>query len=76
MVELNLTHEEARLMWCQGIRARKIGKKAIEEQNIAKLAESWAWFDMFLITISQAAPEEAGQNPDGTPLTGIETSKP
>lgn len=68
--------DEIRLRRCQGLRARQIGLRAIREQNLAMLAESWAWYDMLLNEVARALPPETGQTPDGVPLTGNETNKP
>lgn len=86
MVELDLTEDQARLMWCQGIRARELGKKGIRKENIALLAESWAWFDQILNTITMSVSAGITLGPNGLPvipgtdppqeIDGSETNKP
>lgn len=84
MIELDLSQEQATLIWCRMIRARKIAKEGLATGNIALLAEGFAWYDEALDTISRSVVGGLRLGPNGLPINpetgeeidGSETPKP
>ena len=84
MITLNLTEDQARLIWCQLIRARKIAVAGINQQNIAALAEGFAWFDSSFDKIAKSVSGGMNLGAHGLPINpatgqeidGNETNKP
>lgn len=71
MIELDMELEHIRLKLCQAIRARKIGRKAVDDNNIAGVSFAFGWIDEILDEIKTALPSEVTEG-----ITGNETGKP
>jgi len=71
MIELDMELEHARLKLCQAIRARKIGRKAVDDNNLAGISFAFGWLDEVLDEIQTALPTEVTEG-----ITGNETNKP
>lgn len=84
MIELDLSENEARLMWCRLIRARKIAKQAMDDENPCSLAYAFSWYDQAFDTISKSIASGISLGPNGLPINpatgdeidGNETNKP
>ena len=68
-VELDLTEDKARLIWCRLARSRKLMIKGIKDQNMATMGTAWGWLDATLTELAASAPSSVEP-------TGNETDKP
>lgn len=68
-VQLDLTDEEATLLWCRFVRARDGLRKALKKQNLGDAGYYFGWLDAELTKLKEATP--ANLAPDGN-----ETDKP
>jgi len=74
MIELKLDYPDMhrfRHEICQGMRARKIGRDAVEVNNSAGVAFAFGWLDKLLSDLVDAMEPEVTEG-----LTGNETGKP
>ena len=69
MIKFDLTEDELVRLWCQGIRARKILKDAVLEDNPSGIAFAAGWLDYILDALADAAPQDLRP-------TGNEVDKP
>lgn len=84
MITLDLSEDQARLMWCRLIRARRIATSGIKDGNIAQVAVGFAWFDEAFDTIAKSVSGGITLGPHGLPINpatgneidGNETNKP
>jgi len=74
MIELKLDYRDMvhfRHEICQGMRARNIGRKAIEADNSIETSFAFGWLDKLLSDLIDAMEDEVLEG-----LTGNEVNKP
>lgn len=71
MIKIDMELEHIRLKLCQAIRARKIGREAVDNNNIAGVSFAFGWLDEILDELKMALPKEVTED-----ITGNETNKP
>lgn len=71
MFTVDMEVDRARDRYCRMIRARKIGRKAVADNNTAGVAFAFGWMDDILDELAAALPPEVT---DG--ITGNESDKP